>query len=361
MKILFVHPSVELYGADKILLYILKILSAKGHELTVLLPKEGVLVSCIKNISGEIKIVIDDRLPVAHSKLGLKDYLFIPKRVRLIEKIFPKNSFDIVYCNTLATVLLLYTRWGKKRIIHVHEIIENPVLNLAFSFLVRVRTKKAICVSKRVKNNLLFSKVYSVVHNGIPDIARASSQNEVDEKVEFVLPGRFMPKKGQWFLIDALKTLPKEYLDKIHVSLFGSPPPNRKELQVELENLLQESDLLSVIDMHPFEADISKIYTKANVILVPSLMADPFPTTVLEALMFSRPVIVTDNGGAVEILNESYARVIKANDVFAFSEALKYFVDNKDCISELGRNARKKYEESLTVEKFEERFLKFLN
>ena len=361
MKILFVHPSVELYGADKILLYILKILSAKSHELTVLLPKEGVLVSYIKNISGEIKIVIDERLPVAHSKLGIKDYLCIPKRIRQIEKLFPKKSFDIVYCNTLATVLLLYTHWGKKRIIHVHEIIENPVLNLAFSFLVRARTKKVICVSKRVKDNLLFSKDYTVVHNGIPDMARASIQNEVSGKVEFVLPGRFMPKKGQWFLVDALKTLPKDYLDKIHISLFGSPPPNRKELQAELENFLQENALQSVIDMHPFEADISKIYTKANVILVPSLMADPFPTTVLEALMFSRPVIATDNGGAVEILNESYARVIKPNDNFAFAEALKYFVDNKSRISEMGRNARKKYEESLTLEQFEERFLQFLN
>ena len=53
MKLLFVHPSVELYGADKILLYILEILH-KDNEITVLLPKDGILVQYIKNISSKI-------------------------------------------------------------------------------------------------------------------------------------------------------------------------------------------------------------------------------------------------------------------------------------------------------------------
>lgn len=357
MKILFVHPSVELYGADKILLYILEILSEKKHELTVLLPKNGMLIGCIKDISSDIKIVTDERLPIAHSKLGLTDYISLPNKIRQIEKLFPKKSFDIVYCNTLATVLLLYTNWSKKRICHVHEIIENKLLNFAFSFLLRFRTKNVICVSHRVKNNLLFSKKYSVVHNGIPDLAKADFQNEVSDVVRFALPGRFMPKKGQWFLIEALKLLQKEYLENIHVSLYGSPPPNRPEYLDELKNAVKNTGVESVISLKPFTSDISQIYKDANVILVPSLMADPFPTTVLESLMFSRPVITTNNGGAVEILNNEYAKIISPNDVMAFAEALKLFLDNKEKIGEMGKIARKKYEDYLTLNSFETRFI----
>ena len=360
MKILFVHPSVELYGADKILLYMLKMLSGRNHELTVLVPKDGVLLTHIRDISAQIKIIVDEKLPIAHSKLGVKDYFCLSHRIWQVGKRFPRKSFDIVYCNTLATVLLLYTRWGKARVAHVHEIIENPALNFAFSILVRMRTKNVICVSKRVKENLLFSKKYAVVHNGIPDMATSAVRNSISGKVLFALPGRFMPKKGQWFLLGALKRLPKAYLDKMHISLYGSPPPNRMELQAELEKQVQESGLQSVIAMHPFETDISKIYMGANVILVPSLMADPFPTTVLEALMFARPVITTDNGGAVEILDDSYARIIKPNDEQAFADALIYFVDNAELIPEMGALARKKYEDYLTLEMFGERFLHFL-
>ncbi|MDY2696639.1 MAG: hypothetical protein SOV80_00245, partial [Bacilli bacterium] len=70
MKILFVHPSLELYGADKILLYLLQMLSPK-HEITVLLPKNGTLVEYIRKISANINIVISDKLPIVHSKLKI--------------------------------------------------------------------------------------------------------------------------------------------------------------------------------------------------------------------------------------------------------------------------------------------------
>ena len=360
MRILFVHPSVELYGADKILLYMLKILAENEHDLTVLLPKEGILIQHIRSVSPAIKIMVDGRLPIAHSKLSVKEYLWLPERIRQIGKRFPQKSFDIVYCNTLATVLLLYTNWGKKRICHVHEIIENKVLNLAFSLLVHFRTKDVICVSSRVKNNLLFSKKYAVVHNGIPDLAGKTLANNVGEKIVFALPGRFMPKKGQWFLVEALKLLPKDCLSQIKVVLYGSAPPNRPELQEDLDLCVRSNGLTDTVEIHPFVSDISEIYKKANVILVPSLMADPFPTTVLEALMFSRPVLATNNGGAVEILDDSYARLISPNDVDAFVAVMKFFIDNKAMISEMGKKARAKYEEYLTVKMFEKRFLQFL-
>lgn len=356
MKILFVHPSVELYGADKILLYILQILNNEKNDITVLLPNEGVLIEYIKKISSNITIIVDKRLPIAHSKLGLKDYCLLPKRIRKIEKVFKNNSFDYIYCNTLAVTLLLFTNWSKKRIIHVHEIIENPILNFIFSVLVRIRTRKVICVSNRVKENLHFSKHYSVVHNGIPDEAKHVLQNEVGDTIQFVLPGRYMPKKGQWFVLDALHLLPQEYLSKIHISFFGSAPPNRKEFQCELENKIYESGLSNVVSLHAFEKDISKIYIKANVILVPSLMPDPFPTTVLESLMFSRPVISTNHGGAAEILSEKYSFLISPNDIEALAAALRFFVDNCNQIPRMSEFAREKYEDYLTEQKFAQRF-----
>lgn len=361
MKILFIHPSTELYGADKILLYILKILNKEEHNITVLVPKTGVLLDYIKQISLNIKIVVDERMPIAHSKLGIKGYFSIPKKIHEIEKLFKKESFDCVYCNTLAVVLLLYTKWAKNRIIHVHEIIENPVLNLAFSVLLRLRTKNVICVSNKVKKNLLFSKKYKVIHNGIPDISGHIIKNEIKERIIFVLPGRYMPKKGQWFLIDALEKMQKEYLSKIHISLYGSAPPNRPELQTQLQNIINERKLQTIISLHSFERDISQIYKQANVILVPSIMADPFPTTVLEALMFSRPVIATNHGGASEILEKEYSILISPNDTEAFANAIQFFVDNSTLIQQMSEKARNKYEENLTEDKFAECFIQYFN
>ena len=90
MKILFVHPSVELYGADKILLYILKML-CKKHQLTVLLPKDGILIEHIRDISLEIKVKIFNDLPIVHSKLKLADYIKLPFKI-LKSHSFLKNE-----------------------------------------------------------------------------------------------------------------------------------------------------------------------------------------------------------------------------------------------------------------------------
>lgn len=357
MKILFVHPSVELYGADKILLYILQML-CKKHEITVLLPKDGILIEHIKSISPNIKVEIVKDLPIVHSKLKFADYLKLPFKILKCRRSYKNQKFDYCFCNTLATILLLFTGLSKKRVLYVHEIISSKVLNLGFSVLAKLGAKNVVCVSNHVKENLLFSKKYFVVHNGIPDIAKSFIKNEIqpDGKIRLVLPGRFMPQKGQWFLIDSLSGLPDEYKNKIQIDLYGSAPPFKPEFFSELKNKIEESVLEKTVSLHGFTQNIADIYEDANVVLVPSLMADPFPTTVLEALMFSRPVIATNHGGASEILEDSFSRMIKPNDTTGFCEAIKFFVENKDLIGEFSKSARKKFDSYLTLEKYEERF-----
>ena len=114
MKILFVHPSVELYGADKILLYILKML-CKKHQLTVLLPKDGILIEHIRDISLEIKVKIFNDLPIVHSKLKLADYIKLPFKILKSHSFLKNERFDYCFCNTLATIFLLFAGFSKNR------------------------------------------------------------------------------------------------------------------------------------------------------------------------------------------------------------------------------------------------------
>ncbi len=356
MRILFVHPSVELYGADKILLYILKML-CKKHEITVLLPKIGVLNEEIKNVSSNIEIKICPKLPIVHSRLSLFDYLKLPLRILNCKRLFDKK-FDYCFCNTLASILCLFSGFSKKRVLYIHEIIANKFLNFGFSVLSKLGANKVVCVSAHVKDNLLFSKNYSVIHNGIPDIAGGFTENKInaDGKIRFALPGRFMPQKGQLFLIEALKKIGDEYKKKILIDMYGSAPPFKPELLSSLKQEISKNNLDSIISLHNFTQDIKDIYLNANVILVPSLMADPFPTTVLEALMFSRPVISANHGGASEILENSFSRMIIPNDIEGFCNAIKYFIDNQQLIEEFSVSARKKYCSDLTLENYKKSF-----
>lgn len=360
MKILVVHPSVELYGADKILLYVLGFL-AEGNEVTVLLPKNGVLADCIRESLPSVSLVINKDIPIVHSKMGIAGFLKLPRLLRNARKLFSHYDFDCVYCNTLATVLFLYSQRAKIKIIHVHEIIGNRILNFGFSALIRLRTKNVICVSAHVKECLFFSGSYSVVHNGIPDLFRTAERRGTPSRtMRFSFPGRYMPKKGQWFLIDALKRVPDELLRNAEFYLYGSPPPTSPELAEQLKKAISDAGLKRTVFLRGFQQDITEVYVKADVVLVPSMMSDPFPTTVLEAMMFSKPVITTDNGGASEIVKDSFGILIHPGDVTAFAKAIVYFIENKDVAIKMGTAARMEYESKLTMEVLKKNFLAFL-
>ena len=357
MKILVVHPSVELYGADKILLYVLGFLTEE-NEVTVLLPKDGVLADCIRESFPTVSLVISKDIPIVHSKMGFAGFLKLPRLLRNARKLFSHLDFDCVYCNTLATVLFLYSQRAKIKIIHVHEIIGNRILNFGFSVLIRLRTKNVICVSAHVKDSLLFSHPYLVVHNGIPDLFRNAERcGTPSETVRFAFPGRYMPKKGQWFLIDALKCVPDDLLRNAEFYLYGSPPPTTPEFEEQLKKAISDAGLERSVFLRGFQQDIAEVYANADVVLVPSMMSDPFPTTVLEAMMFSKPVITTDNGGASEIVKDGFGILIHPGDVAAFAKAIVYFLENKDAVITMGTVARTEYESKLTMEVFKKNFL----
>lgn len=358
MNILFIHHGTGLYGSDKILLYIIQMLSPQ-HTITVVLPSEGDLSKAINNTSPATKIIFTDYLPIVHSKLSFLGYLSLPRKILRCKELLKGSHFDFVFCNTLANVLSLFVipRKNTCRVLYIHEIIKNKFLCFGFSFLAKLGAKKVICVSHHVKDNFFFAKKYSVIHNGIPDVAKTERKNIIGEKLKFVLPGRFMPQKGQWFLLDALSLLDESYKKQIRIDLYGSPPPFKKHLEKELKEKIVQSGLSEVVTMHSFTNDISLIYENANIILVPSIMADPFPTTVLEAMMFGKPLIVTNNGGgATEITDDSFSKVIVPNDTKDFANAIKFFVDKKDILQQYSHNARKKFCEYLTFDCFKKRF-----
>lgn len=360
MKILIIHPSVELYGADKILLYILQFLE-KNNDITVLVPKEGILLEEIAKISQNIKILVNSELPIVHSKIGIKGFLSLPCKVHKFNNLFPKNTFDLVYCNTLATIMLLYNQWSNKKVIHVHEIIENKLLNLGFSILLKLKTKNVLCVSKHVKQNLYFSEDYYVLHNGIPDKYQCNIDAEIEKKkLSFVLPGRYMKKKGQFFLLETLKKIDKDILKNCSFLLYGSAPPSSPKNETLLATAIKENDLENVVKLCGFSKNISDIYLQGDVLLIPSLMADPFPTTVIESMMFCKPLITTNNGGASEIVKESFGILIQPNNIEEFKKAILFFINNKEKIKRMGYSARQEYLIKLTIETFQINFAKIM-
>ena len=56
-KILYLHAGAEMYGADKVLLELIKGLDKNAFEAHVILPNNGVLVGALEEVGAKVKVI----------------------------------------------------------------------------------------------------------------------------------------------------------------------------------------------------------------------------------------------------------------------------------------------------------------
>ena len=125
-----------------------------------------------------------------------------------------------------------------------------------------------------------------------------------------------------------------------------------------LENKIQEYGLTSVVKIKDFTQDITSEMAKADVCLVPSLIKDPFPTTVLEAMSAGKVVIATDTGGAKEAIhNRETGFIVPSDNPKVIAATIKKLIRNRALIDYIGFNAKISYRANFTINHFNERWL----
>ena len=91
-----------------------------------------------------------------------------------------------------------------------------------------------------------------------------------------------------------------------------------------------------------YDEEKSEVFSKINVLIVPSLMFENSPLTIQEAFMFNVPVITSNIGGMKELVaNGINGLHFKVGDVEDLRHKIKYFVDNQNEIQRMGENVPK--------------------
>ena len=135
-KLLLLHSSNDLYGASKIFLQLIDLLTKNGFDIHVILPEKGMLDDFL--IKKDIKIVYVE-LGILRKKylnpLGLINRAVANiKAIAFLSNYIKDRSIDLVYTNT-STILcggIAAKRTGVPSLFHVHEI---PTGNKLFDFI----------------------------------------------------------------------------------------------------------------------------------------------------------------------------------------------------------------------------------
>lgn len=190
-----------------------------------------------------------------------------------------------------------------------------------------------------------------VLHNAIDadDFAAASLGRNF--KAEFDLPddafvlaftGRLLPEKGVLKLCKALQDLDNEYPD-LHLIIAGAGPAEKEVVALQSSNI----HFIGRLE----ESDVSALLASTDVFCFPTEYPEGFPTSMLEAAAHGLGIIVTDTGGARELMpTGDYGQVIPNASIETIQQAILRFYNDHDYLHRCGANVGRRVRELFSWE-----------
>ncbi len=371
INILYLHAGAEMYGADKVMLDLIKGLDKEIYNPYVILPTEGVLVDKLREADIDVEVV---PYPIMRRKYfnpkGIFQYFCgLIKYSNIIVKRAKQKNINIVHTNTAATLEGCFVRHKLKipQLWDIHEIIVNP--KFMYKFTSKIISKYAdvtITVSEAAKNHLNASGYFSdnavkVIYNGV-DSMHFSPDNEceylyeewnIPRDVRIVgMVGRVNSWKGQGDFLEAANMLMEKYAD-LYTVLVGGVFEGEEWREKELADKIEKSPYRDRIINMGYRTDSKAIYKLFDVFVLPSTNPDPLPTVVLEAMSTGKPVVGYRHGGVCEMVKENYnglfANVREPKDL---AKKIDILLENDQLRKEMGENSRKRLVEKFSMSSY---------
>ncbi|MCH7407956.1 glycosyltransferase family 4 protein [Belliella sp. DSM 111904] len=375
-RILMLHSSSDLYGASKIFLISIQALKKHGFEIDVVLSEDGPLVTEIKKEAINVHI----------QKLGIlrRKYFNIKGLINRASTLYEAHSFlgkiiesrkiDIIYSNTSA---VLVGGWVAKKhnlphVTHLHEIIASP--SWLKGFLGKVINKHSnlvIAVSKAVKDSWsdkIEPKKINLLYNGIPhqpyhEITSKINQDlpkESEGKILIGMIARVNHWKGQHYFIEIAEQLSKTK-SGLHFIIVGDAFPGTEHFVDSLLRKISRSGIKEKISYLGYRTDIPEILNTLDIFILPSILPDPLPTTVLEAMAAGKPVIATNIGGAREmVIDGDTGLLIPFDNAEVAAKAMLQLIENPELIQTMGKNGQERQKIAFSEDAYVDNFAKVI-
>lgn len=252
-------------------------------------------------------------------------------------------------------VILLKRKMNMSMVQHLH----NNYLGITSSFNQQIidNSDFVLAVSKFIKNEILSHlnctpELISVLYNGISleRFGKSECLWSLREQLGishddfvFVFSGRLVPEKGIKELLLAIKQIQHLNFKLLIIGSSFFSSDRKTSFIEELQNLSSELPNVIFTGYIPYQK-IQDYYHLANVAIVPSIGDEACPLSCIEFMASSLPLIVTDSGGMVELVDEDCAIIIKRNEniITQLKDAMINLLNNKRKCQLMGEAARKR-------------------
>ncbi len=356
-KIVFLHSSSELYGSDRSLLNLIKYMDKSKYSIFVILPCDGPLVEELKNIG--VNVVIKEIAVLRRKDLAffnmckyIKNFF---KSVLFLKKFFKENNIDIVYTNTsvifVGGVAAKLTR--KKSIWHVREIISNKFERMIVGKMVNIFSDIIIANSKATGEAITKNKnKLRVVYNAIEVKDDFCIKDKKTDNIVIGMAGRINRWKGQGLFVDMAEKVLKEE-KQVKFLIAGEVYQGEDALRVNLKNKIKEKNLSEKVILLGLVNNMNEFYKGLDIFVLPSIKPEPFGLVVIEAMSHKLPVVATNHGGPVEIIdNEVDGFLVNYENAEEMSKVVLKLIRDKSLRDKIASNAKSKVDRKFTIKSY---------
>lgn len=166
------------------------------------------------------------------------------------------------------------------------------------------------------------SRTISITHRDIADHRRIKNFDHAKLRLTYLGPAK--PFKGFQLLISALDDLWKQRIQDFELHIYTASAEERPYITHKQNGYLY--------------SQLEEIFDNTDLLIAPSLWYETFGFTVLEALSYGVPVLISENVGAKDLLHNCLCGIVTQVSEDGLSEALKTIIMKKSILPVFNEN-----------------------
>jgi len=305
-NILYLSPSNRWLGARISLYVLLKMLDKERfHPIIVCPPGSGAFSQKLESEGFEVEYL---RL------WNWRKYKYVVHRgisVMKMVSLLRRHDIHLIHCNEFWTAPYAFwaTRFVKLPAVSHVRLFMTPtkIRQYYLGYMARI-----VCVCKALVEEFSawpdYKKRVVPIYNGIdlmefdprrvPEEEIRAKYNISKDDIVIGLVGQISHRKGQHRLINIAPDLVRRY-PNVHFLIVGSS--REWEYETEIRRMITERNLQKHFIFTGDEREMPRIYKALDILVLPTLQ-EGFGRVVVEAESMEIPVVVSNAGGLVEVV-----------------------------------------------------------
>ncbi|MEW1957298.1 glycosyltransferase [Kineococcus sp. NPDC059986] len=334
LRVLVTHPGASLYGSDRMVLEALRGMVSGEVDPVLATTGEGALVDAARRAGVP---VLRCPVPVLRKSalsprglLGLAaaSVAGVVRGARTIRRVRP----DVVYVSTVTTpTWLLAARASRVPVVcHVHEAESSASWPVRRALSAPLLLAGSLLVNSTFAGDLLAASWPRLrartwlVPNGVAGPpAGPGARRKGGGPARLLYVGRLSERKGVLVALDAFDLLRATGVD-VRLDLVGDVFAEHADFAERLRDRTRSLVASGHVVLHGFDEDVWTHLRACDVLIVPSLLPEPFGNVAVEGVLAGRPVVASDTGGLPEALaGYRSARLVPPGDAESLAAGLR--------------------------------------